>query len=249
MIYLDKLIHFFYTSNHNLNKKVILKNYIKKKIIIRDKEVLCIFCPPWHVGGFATSVLRYRIKNKNYSYLTYNIHPHVLSADYKSTKRYMDNVIKTISDDVNYYKQKYSFKKIYIFGISLGCLYSFNTAVMNKNINKVILAAPGYTLADSIWSGYSTEKLKEYFINNNLSLEKLEREWASLSPYKNIKNLKDTELTLLISKRDVLTKYESSKKLIKILKDNKIKLNLDINKNSGHYGTVIRLLVHPKKYM
>jgi predicted esterase len=250
MIYLDKIIHFFFKSKHNFNKEVILNDFIIKTEEIKKKEVLCVFCPPWHIGRFATAFLRKRLYKKNYSYLTYDIHPDVFSSDYISTKKYLEEIISKINKDVIFYKKKHNFKKIYIIGISLGCLYAINVAVKNKYIDKVILASPGYSLQDSVWTGYTTKNIKNTMIHNyNITYKKLKKEWTVLSPYDNIEKLKDKEVLIFASKRDCLTSYKGALKLIKILEENKVNLKKQINTHLGHYATIAKFLLFPKKYI
>jgi predicted esterase len=250
MIYLDKIIHIFFKNRHNFNKKVILKNYIKKEFILRNNDTLCVFCPPWHQGRFATSFLRYRLKKKDYSFLTYDIHSHVLSTDYKRTREYILKVIETISKDITDYNKKYNFKNIIIIGISLGCLYALNVSIKNKEINKVILASPGYSLEHSILTGYSTNRLNHLTIDSyGIAYKKLQKEWKDLAPYHKIKNLKNKEITIFLSKKDCINAYEGAQKLINILKKNKVKVKTEINNHLGHYGTIIRFLLFPRKYI
>lgn len=233
MIYLDKIIHFFFKSKHNYNREVILNDFVKKKIEFKNKDVLCVFCPPWHIGRFATTFLRKRLYKKKYSFLTYDIHPDVFSSDYISTRRYLEKIISKINRDINFYKKKYNFKKIYIIGISLGCLYAIN-----------------YSLEDSLWTGYTTQNIKYAMIENyNINYKILSDEWKSLSPYEKIKNLKNKEVVIFASKRDCLTSYKGALKLINILEKNKINLKKKINLYLGHYATIAKFLLFPKKYI
>jgi len=238
-----------FPSEHNYNTKVILNNYITKKLTVRKSDTLCVLCPPWHVGELSLSIIKHKLKKRNFSFLSYNFHPDVLSVDYKSTRKYILNIIDTILKDIKTYKKKYKFKKVYLIGFSLGCLYALNVAVRDKDIKKIILSGASISLADAVWTGLTTKKIKEVMIEQfGLTLSKLDKYWKPLN-VNNIKNLKDKEIHLLISKNDRLTRFNSAMKLVNKFKKNKVDINLHINKYLGHYGTCAKLLLFPGKYL
>lgn len=252
MIYLDKIILSIFKQKHNLNKKVKLKNYIQKELILRN-DTLVVLCPPWHVGKLSTSILRFRLKQKKYSFLTYDINVDVLSSDYKSTGIYIETIINTISEDINILKKKHNFKKIYLIGFSLGNLYAINVSIKNKNVDKLIIASTGYSLADCVWHGYSTQKIKNAMIKHyGLTFEKLNKAWKNthlLDDPKNIKFLNDKEIMIFGSKNDLLTKYDSLTNFLNVLDNNNIKYIKKINTHLGHYGTIVLFLLFPRKYL
>jgi len=247
---LDKFVNIVFPSHHNLHNKVILKKYIKEDFTYySDSKVLCVLCPPWHLSGFATTIVRKTLKRYKYSYLTYDIDPDVLSPDLVSTKKYFKGIITKILSDIDRLDKKYKFIDIHIVGFSLGALYAINVANKNKKISKVILVTMGNSLAECLYDGVSTVDLKDKLLENGITMKKFNNIMKEFNPEENISGLKNKEVRILMSRSDQVIKYKYGLKQVQKMRQLGINPEVLVNQNQGHYGTNLKFLLHPRNYL
>jgi len=246
----DRLINIVFPSHHNLKNKVVLKKYIKEDFTYYpNSQVLCVLCPPWHLSGFATTIVRHTLKRYKYSYLTYDINPDILSPDLVSTKKYFKGIIKKILSDIDKLDKKHKFIDIHIIGFSLGSLYANNVANKNRKISKVILVTMGNSLAECLYDGVSTVDLRDKLLENGITQKKFNNYMKEFNPEENISGLKNKEVRILLSRSDLVIKYKYGLKQIQKMRQAGINPQVLVNQNQGHYGTNIKFLLHPKNYL
>jgi len=249
-IYFDKIINFLFPSEHNYNTSIKLNDFILDKFTYKkNSKELLVLCPPWHVGLTATRILRKKLKRENISYLEFNLHQDIISCDYKTTGKLVKKTIEIMINKINYYKKEHNFKKIHIVGISLGCLFAINVAKEIEEVEKLILSTPGHSFSRSFWFGYDTKKMVEVLQADNVTLKQIEKEWKEVDGLSNTIKLKNKRIFILLSKSDIIVRYEFGEKLIEELNKLKIYPRVYLNKNLGHYGTSVLLLINPKKYI
>jgi len=244
---LDIIINQFYPDFHNLRNKVILNNYIKKDFTYhKHSKVLCVLCPPWHVSKISTLIIRRNLREYNYSYLTYDIHPDIISPDYKSTKRYLTQIIKQIKSDIKKIDNKHKFKEIHIIGFSIGSLYAINVANKIEKVNKITLVTIGNSFAACLYDSVCTSEIKEKLIEQGMTEKKYNDYMKEFNPEENISGLKNKEIKIILSKLDQVLKYKYGLKQIQKMRKVGINPQVFVNKDKGHYRTNIKFLLHPK---
>ena len=247
---LDRFINIVFPSVHNLRKKVVLNNYVKEDFTYYpESKVLCVLCPPWHISKATTAIVRHKLKKYKYSYLTYDIHPDIISTDYISTKRYLREIIKKIQTDIKKYDKKYKFIDIHIIGFSFGSLYATNVANKIKKISKVILVTIGNSIAECLYDCISTSEMRDRLIEYGVSEKKYNNYLKEFNPEENISGLKNKDIRIIISRSDQVIKYKYALKFIQKLRVNGINPQVIVNQNQGHYGTNIKFLLHPNKFL
>ncbi|MCK9292597.1 MAG: hypothetical protein WCY27_00630 [archaeon] len=249
-IYLDKIVNFLFPSEHNYSTDIKLNDFILDNFKHKeDSKELLVLCPPWHIGLTATRILRSKLKKENISYLEFSLHQDIISCDYKTTGKLVKKSIEIMISRIDYYKKKYNFKKIHILGISLGCLFAINVVKEIEEVDKLILSTPGHSFSRVFWFGHATRKMVEVLQANNVSLKTIQEEWKEVDGLVNISKLKNKNIIILLSKSDLIIRYEFGEKLIEELNNAKIYPRVFLNKNLGHYGTSLLLLFNPKKYI
>jgi len=247
---LDRFVNIVFPSVHNLRKKVILKNYIKEDFTYYpDSKVLCVLCPPWHISRATTTIVRHTLKRYKYSYLTYDINPDFLSPDYMNTKKYLKEIINKIQTDIQKYDNKHKFIDIHIVGFSFGSLYAINVANKNKKISKVILITIGNSIADCLFDSISTSEMRDVLLEQGISKKKYNNILKEFNPEENISNLKNKDIRIIISRKDQVIKYKYGLKLIQKMRSKGINPQVVDNQNQGHYGTNIKFLLYPNKFL
>ena len=119
----------------------------------------------------------------------------------------------------------------------------------NQNIDEIFLIIPGHCLAESIWQGISTQKIRQEYENQKISLKKLKNYWYTLAPENNINNLKSKKVSIFLSKADKVIPYYCGKKLLEKAKSLKYNLFYNINDNPGHYLTALKFYLSPKRFL
>jgi len=247
----DILVNLISPTKHRLTTNTVLKGkYIEKELVYVPKsKVLFVMTPTWHASKFSTWVIRDKIRRLGYSYLSYHVNPDVLTPDYKSSKKYILNFINEIVKDIKKYSKEYEFDEIHIAGFSLGSLYATIVANKCKEVSKVTLVTMGNSVAEVLFDSCATKDLKKVLLKNKMPLKKLNNYWKEINPENNINNLKGKDIKIIISKVDRIIKHKYSIKFINKLKEKGIHPHVIENNNQGHYGTIFKFLLHPKKYL
>jgi hypothetical protein len=221
-------------------------NFIHKKFeyVNRSKE-LYVFFPPWHNKFKDNKILRRKILQSGSSFLEYAFNGHVLSSDYKLSLKYFKKINKEILKEIKKFKKEYHSVKINFIGVSLGCINEFMVANTLKKINKFVVIVPGHCLAESLWKGIKSRKIRREFEERGISLEKLKKYWKELSPQSNLRNINAEETLVYLSKADKVIPYYCGKRLVKKMKG----VELHENRFFGHYLTILLFYLFPKRFL
>lgn len=215
---------------------------------VEKSKELYVFFPPWHSKLKYDWKLRNKITSSGASCLEYKFNGHFLSSDYKLTIKYFKEIRKNILSKISNLIKKYNFKKINIIGISLGCVNACMIANSLKKINELILIVPGNDLAESLWNGIKTKRLRKAFVKKGINLESLKKYWKELAPENNLDNLEFKKVKIYLSKSDKVIPYGNGKKLFDKISKRK---NVEIHENKflGHYLTAIEFYLFPKRFL
>jgi len=210
----------------------------------KDNKIFHVHMPPWHCGFLEYFFIKRRLK-KYSSYLIYVFNPKILSSNAQKTVEDFHTIKSKVIEEINKLDKEYKFKKIIITGISLGCVNATMIADNCPKIKEIYLFDPGNCLAESMWKGKNTQKIKQSYEEQGISLTQLKRKWKSLAPENNIRNLKDRKIHVFLAKKDDIIPYSTGKKLVDKLKKLKEKFTLKIDPHHGHYYTIIKEMILP----
>jgi hypothetical protein len=214
------------------------KNFKKRFIHVPKSKILYINLSGWHTHLSTSFALKKRVLKKEFSFLNYEFPEGVLSSDEKLTKKDFLKMSEIVKKDIKDYKKRFKFKKIVVVGASLGGVIGFLVTNGNKNVDKFVSICTGYDLAESLWTGIVTKKLRKKFEKKKITLKKLKKAWEKITPANNVNKLKDKEIILFLSQADKVIDYSQGEKMFKALKNKKYKVDLHVNKNLGHYLTI-----------
>jgi len=246
----DRIISKFEQEKDGISFKAKPKDYIKKEFKYKKgSSILYAIVPPWHVELGISRVLKKKILANKDSYIDYVFSPEILSTYPNTAKKCYNIIKKTVRSDLNKLSKKYGFSKIVIIGISLGCVNALMIANNNPLVKKIILIAPGHCLAESLWNGVRTQKLRQEFEKKGINLEKLKKAWKTLAPENNISGLMGKEIYVYLSKADEAIPYYCGKSLVESMIKKGLKPNVKTNKYLGHYLTVLKFMFFPKKFL
>jgi len=190
-----------------------------------DKEKIIILVDGWSSYESLYLLIRNTIPN-DYGYIQYAYPDKILTSDPAKTKDNFKYLIETITNDLKKLNKKKN-RTFYLYGQSLGGLFCM--IVSDKiNVKNCMLIVPGYNLAEAFWKGASTQGLKEEMIKKyQTTLPKLKKEWKEISPDYYFKNKSyNTNFSIILSKNDKVIPIENGRKLIKLLKEENIKVHV-----------------------
>jgi len=246
-MHFDSIISPILTPNNNPPRPIKLTGFIKKKFhYVKNSKELIVFIPPWHARLKDNNIIQRTLLKQGCSFLEYAFSPKILSVNHRLTLKCFRQIKKEIKQNINQLKKKYKFKKIKILGISLGCVNACMIANDNKNISELSLILPGHCLAESMWQGLSTKKLRQQYEEEGVTLPQLKKYWKELAPENNIAKLSAKKIYVHLSQADAVIPYYCGK----ILKDKlnkKYKIIYKENKHLGHYLTAVLFHLLPKK--
>jgi len=250
MIYFDKILHYTYARVQELHSKVILKDFIHKQFYpAENASKLYVFVHPWYTKTHRTLLLKKKLSQSGHAFLEYYEPPAVLSPDYKDTKKYFKTIQKTVIKDIKALKKKHGYSEVNLIGLSLSCVYACMVANGNKDIDNLFLIIPGHCLAESVWQGILTQRVKKALENQGVTLKKLKKYWSDLAPENNIDNIKCKHVYIYLSKADLIIPYYCGLKLKTALQKQKVKLTYEENKFLGHTLSAVYFYINPGRFL
>ncbi len=247
---LDKIFKIPINGREVFNNKIPPDKIIKKRFNYKkDSKELYILLPPWGGRIFYNFFLRHLLMKKGYSFLEYEFPKAILSTNWKFTLDYFNFIRESVVKESEKLKKRYGFQKIKIIGISLGCVNTCMCANNNESIDEIFLILPTHCLAELVWQGISTQKIRQEYENQKISLKELKNYWHALAPENNITKLKSKKVSIFLSKADKVAPYYCGKKLLEKSKSLEYNLFYNINDNLGHYLTVIQFYLNPKRFL
>lgn len=245
----DKIIQNILNWDEVFNDEIPLDGIIKKKFSYKKDSIkLFILLPLWGGHLYYNFFVRHLLLNKGCSVLEYEFPKAILSTNWKFTLGHFNFIQKSVVEEIGKLQKEYGFQKVNVVGISLGCVHACMCANNNSLIDEIYLIIPGHCLAESMWQGVSTQKIRREYENQNISLEELKSYWRTLAPENNINNLKSKKVSIFLSKADKVIPYYCGGKLLEKAKLMKYDLMYTTN-GLGHYLTAWKFYLSPKRFL
>lgn len=247
---LDKIIKLVRNGNEVFSNKIPSDNILKNKFSHKkDSKELFILLPSWGGRLYYNFFPRHLLMKNGFSVLEYEFSEAILSTNWRSTLDYFNFIRKSVVEKAEKLKKEYGFQKIKIIGISLGCVNACMCANDNLSIDEIFLITPGHCLAESVWQGISTQKIKQEYEAQKISLKELKNHWHALAPENNLNSLKSKKVSIFLSKADKVIPYYCGKKLLEKVKSTKYDLFYKIDDHLGHYLIALQFYLSPKKFL
>ncbi len=148
-------------DRENLSKEVELQNPFSGSVFYGGvTKTAYILIAPWHAGSYLFAPIKRKLRKLGLGYVQYNLISDILSADIEATRAYFEIVSQNVRKDLEKISKEKGIEKFVIVGLSLSCVFSMMISNNNKLISDIILVAPGSSLAESLWSGLRTIRIK-----------------------------------------------------------------------------------------
>lgn len=246
----DKIFFYIRNSKQVFDEKIPARKLVKKKFWHKKgSKELFVILPPWGGRLYLNFFLRKKLLKQGYSFLEYEFPEAILSSNWEITLEEFSRIRETVAKEIEKIKKKHGFKKINLIGVSIGCINTCMIANNNSFIDELFLIIPGRCLAESMWKGISTQKIREAYEGKRITLKKLKEYWRSLAPENNINKLKAKKISIFLSKADVIIPFHCGKKLVEEIKAFKYNIFYKNNKFLGHNLTALSFYLRPEKYL
>jgi hypothetical protein len=246
----DKIFFYIRNSKQVFDEKIPVKNLIKKEFWHKKgSEELFVILPPWGGRFYLNFFLRKKILKRGYSFLEYEFPEEILSSNWEITLKDFSKIRDAIIKEIRKTKKEHKFRKINLIGVSIGCINTCMIANDNSLIDELFLIIPGRCLAESMWKGISTQKIRQAYENKGVTLKKLKEYWHSLAPENNINKLKAKKISIFLSKADVIIPFHYGKKLVEEIKAFRYNISYKDNKFLGHNLTALSFYLNPEKFL
>ncbi len=187
---------------------------IFNKLIDGDSANAIVFYPCW---GCSAKLLRklYSKMFKKQTCIFYDYPYSILNSNPAETKQ---NILDVVRDSIEILGE---YKSVNLFGASLGSFIALKVASLEPKTKKIMLITAGENLAETVWLGYATKKLRKAMEEDGMSLSKLKEEWQELEP--DFSQIKRKMIFLLQSKKDHTILQDNRMRLLeKLANDNLI---------------------------
>ena len=218
---------YFNGENSRVSNNLIFWNKKSKKALF--------ILPHWMGGILPYKILINKLKD-DYTIVIYQLPNMILSDNIGTTIKYFDESQKNINNLANSLKNK-GYRDFSILGSSLSCCLALMVANSDDKFKKIVLNLVGSDLAECVWCSNSpmVRNIKNKIAKKGIGLNNLKLYWKNISPINNIKNIKNRELLIFLSKNDKIIKYDYGQKFLDAIKKEKIKHKLEIDHIFGHY--------------
>lgn len=191
-----------------------------------DSKKIIILINPWHPKKNLYSEIIHKIPNE-FGYISYHYSTDIINSNPSLVKEYMDDLINKIVSDMKSLDEVKK-RKFYIYAESLGTGPAIMVADKIR-VEKVVLVAPGYSMADGFWFGRLTKPYKEEMEKKGVTLKQLERLWKDISADNSFKNFaKEARYLIKLAENDETVPFEHGLKLVNLMKQKKVRFSLDI---------------------
>jgi hypothetical protein len=201
-----------------------------------EKENIVVLIGAWQTPDFLYCLLKKSIPSE-YGYIFNSYTQDILNADAQSTKQNFVQFIEQIMKDLNDL-QKTKPRDFFLYGQSLGGLFCMITAD-KIDVKKVMLVVPGANIAEAFWNGTKTRRLKQKMEKNGMTLDKLKDYWKEISPDYYFKNKsRQAKFYIVLSSKDKIIPSDNGRKLIEILKRERIEFELTETALSHEFAVI-----------
>jgi len=208
------------------------------KIIQPGSNKLCVLLPPWHIVTPLWNHLQERLIKRGYSLLIYEASEDILSADGKHIQTKFKEIKDKAVKDIHDLQKQHTFKTIDVVGLSLGTCSALYVAISGITINNLVLVCPSEDLAEGIWTGIHTQKIRAQLEKDKKTLDDFRAEMKVMTMRRDYKmNVKNVEI--LVSDADKVIPYNLGLDLAKSLQAKGISTKVRRYRHRGHYATVI----------
>jgi len=189
----------------------------KASFLDKQTRKLVVVFLPWHVPEWYAKKLQQKLACLRQASLIYYFNESIIATNTESVVSSFEYIALSIASDVNELSHRYGYTHIDLLGISLGNVAMCITAEKLKHFNKVIMLVPGDSLADPLWFGWRTRRLRHKLQRSGTTLTRLQKQWDILAPSSHVSTLRGHGVHIILAKRDRFIPYDFGRQLVRDL--------------------------------
>ncbi|MBI3290312.1 alpha/beta hydrolase [Candidatus Microgenomates bacterium] len=202
----------------------------------RNKRVVFLLTG-WHNKIWEYWITAKTLQLNGFNCVTYEYDGDTLSPNTKQTVEKVTAIEEDILEKIKKLKER-GHSEFAIFGTSLGSLIALMVGNRSPDVSKIILNTTGSDLAQTVWSWDKVNKgFKEKLIDEDLTLDRLEKIWRKITPINNVDNLKNKKLLIYLSEKDEIIPFVLGRELVEDLKKKNYDTTVIVNPYLDHFLT------------
>ncbi|MFC1648006.1 hypothetical protein ACFL1B_00965 [Nanoarchaeota archaeon] len=209
-----------------------------------ERDNWVVILPNWNGGRLMDRFVNKLHKAGN-SVLHFEYPAGVLSPAPAETMNNFLDLEDYVKRQIDTYSRWMGFSEYTIIGLSLGNVPATRIANQDERATKLVLNYPGHSLAEAVWRGHRTQKLRAALEGQGYGLDYLNVFWEDLAPGNNVDNLQGKEIIVRLSRADEIIPYYTGVKLVNAMKRASLSPEVQVN-NLGHYLSCARELLSPR---
>ncbi len=216
------------------------KDGVETEVYRGDGTTGRVIIPPWHNGEPFFSLYLWLLRRKDVPYIAFRYPASILSPECEKTHDNVHALVERIEEELDEAAEEYGFDRFRMEGTSLSCVPALMVANGDDRFDEIKLTVPGNCLAESLWKGVRTQRLRRSYENQVDGLLELKRLWADLAPENHVDGLDDVTVHVTLSKADRVIPYHCGRNLVDALESYGVDYTLQENRCLGHYLTALK---------
>lgn len=219
-----------YSADQAITKATLYENPRSHKLVV-------VFLP-WHVPAWYATHLQASLALLPQSVLIYTFNDAIIQTDLVRVKSSFEFIALAVASDIEHLRSEKGYTTVDLLGISLGNVSLCIAAEKIRHFNKVVMLAPGNTLAGALWNGWRTRRLRDYYKKQGLTVVDLQKEWDIIAPAAHVKRLRGHNIQIILARKDRFIPYRYGRELVRDLLDAHAKV-IFTEKPLGHAATIL----------
>lgn len=217
----------------------------------KNKKVIFILIG-WRAKIWPLWIVTKILESNGYYCICYFYDNSILSPDIKTVAN-VQLVKGDILDKISNLKKK-GYTKFSIIAASFGTLIALLVSNESKDIKKVLLSTSGADPAATVWTWDRVDRkvfkdFKEKLLQQNLTLQKLQKMWKPIIPLYHMDNLQDKKILVCLSKKDKIIPFSIGMELIHAFQKRNYDYKLIVNTRFGHFFTTVYYCLNVRMYL
>lgn len=178
------------------------------------------------------------LEAKSSDVLLFDLNPDILYQQPAHVRKSFEILSKGAIARVSDLVDEYPYTSIDLLGFSLGNVPLCMTARQLQSFHSATMVVPGSDIAICLWEGARTQRLREAFVLDDITLETLQKEWQILAPASHAKAFRNHHVTVYLSKGDRFIPYKYGLEFVAALENAGVKPAVKTSRIVGHALTI-----------
>lgn len=241
----------YFIGNKPATETLFRPDYAPEKVVTFSEVVnpkganfVALF-PPWHGGGRAYSRLVRRLVARNNAVLVLSFDDQLLTHDSEQVLASFTNLSEICAEEIVNQTETQGYKKVSLLAASLGTPALAMTASLLDRFDAATLVTPGANLADCMWHGIRTQRVRRELEARGETLATVNERWQPIAPINHLEAMNGKDVRVVLSAADDVIPTKSQLEYAAALVESGVQPTIESSR-MGHYGTIGRFCITGK---